>query len=228
MKKLITLAAIILFGYGKAVAQTRAVPTGSYDKIEISGSFKVNLVEGKEGIITIVGEDPDKLLSVKSDGDILKIQTEKKFKWKNNAQNTIVITIPYETISGISLLGSGSISANAILIANSFTTELSGSGKISAGFQVNNFTGSVHGSGKMNVGGKAQMAKIEVTGSGSFDAYDLETVETTANVTGSGSCKVNCSQKLKAAITGSGTIYYSGNPKIEDAKISGSGKVKKR
>jgi hypothetical protein len=30
---------------------------------------------------------------------------------------------------------------------------------------------------------------------------------------------------IKAAISGSGSIYYSGNPKI-DAAISGSGKVR--
>ncbi len=228
MKKLITLSAIILFGYGTAKAQTRVVTTGSYDKIEISGSFKVNLVEGKEGKITIVGEDPDQLLSVKTDGDVLKIQTEKKFKWKNNSTKPILITIPYEKISGISLSGSGSISAYAVLKADSFTTELSGSGKISAAFQVKNFTGSVHGSGKMNVGGKAQMAKIEVTGSGSVDAYNLETSETTTIVTGSGSCKINCTQKLVATLSGSGTIYYSGNPRVDDIKINGSGKVKKR
>ncbi len=228
MKKLITLSAIILFGYGTAKAQTRVVTTSSYDKIEISGSFKVTLIEGKEGKITIVGEDPDQLLSVKTDGDVLKIRTEKKFKWKNNSTKPILITIPYEKISGISFSGSGSISADAILKANSFATELSGSGKISATFEVQKFSGSLHGSGKMDVGGKAQMSNMEVTGSGSIEAYDLETSETTANVTGSGSCKVNCSQKLKAAITGSGTIYYDGNLKIDDAKITGSGKVKKR
>ena len=228
MTKLITLSVCILFGYGIAKAQTREVTTASYDKIEISGSFKVNLVEGKEGKITIVGEDIERLLSVKTDGDILKIQNEKKFKWKNNTQNTIVITIPYENISGISLSGSGSISADAILKSDSFTTELSGSGKISAAFQVKKFTGSLNGSGRMNLSGKAEIAAIQITGSGSIDGDDLETLETKANVTGSGTCKVHCTEKLVASINGSGTIFYSGNPKIDDAKINGSGKVKKR
>jgi len=45
-------------------------------------------------------------------------------------------------------------------------------------------------------------------------------------VSGSGTARVDVAQKLKARVSGSGDVYYEGDP-VVDGDVSGSGKILK-
>ena len=87
---------------------------------------------------------------------------------------------------------------------------------------------SIGGSGNIKLFGKSNEFTCSIAGSGSIEAYELNTDILNANIAGSGSIKATVKTKIKAKVVGSGNIYYKGNPKYVDSKSVGSGDVIER
>ncbi|MCR4029216.1 MULTISPECIES: head GIN domain-containing protein [Flavobacterium] len=213
-------------GNGKVTTETRT--TGDYDGIKIAGFFDVDLVSGKEGKITIKGEE--NLLAaikVEVDGNDLKIYVEKGTQIRTSSGNKIEVTIPFEKISELSLAGSGSIHSKDSIKNDTFTINLAGSGNFNLPVDANNLALNVSGSGKINLKGTANNFSTKLSGSGNIDATDLKSKIVEAHVSGSGNSKVTCNESITARVAGSGNIKYFGNPEKKDAKVAGSGTITK-
>ncbi|WP_281233369.1 head GIN domain-containing protein [Flavobacterium gelatinilyticum] len=239
MKKSILLFALALFfasgnaqsqdksklkGNGKIVTQTRN--TGDYNDIKISGFFDVDLTAGKEGKITITGEE--NLLSsikVEVEDNSLKIYVE-RFKNIKPTKN-IRITVPFEKISELSLAGSGDVKSKDIIKSDKFSVKLSGSGNLTLPVDADNVELTVSGSGNVHLKGTAGNFSSRLSGSGDIDASDLKSKHVDAVISGSGNSKVSCNDSLTARVSGSGNIRYVGNPEKRDVKVSGSGTITK-
>jgi hypothetical protein len=83
------------------------------------------------------------------------------------------------------------------------------------------------GSGDLILDGSANDHNFMTSGSGNLRAYDLSTENTNVRTTGSGNAEVDVSGKLDIISSGSGSVYYTGNPSLTQS-ISGSGRVVKR
>ncbi|MDP5198736.1 head GIN domain-containing protein [Flavobacterium sp. DG2-3] len=215
-----------LQGNGKVVTETRT--TGDYDGIKISGFFDVDLVAGKEGKITIKGEE--NLLSaikVEVEDNSLKIYIEKLTNIRTSTGKSIHITVPFEKISELSLAGSGDIQSKDVIKNEKFLVKLSGSGNFTLPVDTNNLELNVSGSGNVRLRGTADNFSAKLSGSGDINAADLKSKIVEANVSGSGNSKVACDQSLTARVSGSGNIRYVGNPEKKDVKVSGSGSITK-
>lgn len=215
-----------LQGNGKVVTDTRT--TGDYDGIRISGFFDVNLVAGKEGKITIKGEE--NLLSaikVEVEDNSLKIYIEKSTNIRTSSGKNIQITVPFQKISELSLAGSGDIQSKDVIKNDKFSVRLSGSGNFTLPVDTSNLELNVSGSGNVRLKGTANHFSAKLSGSGDIDAGDLKSKIVEANVSGSGNSKVACEDSLTARVSGSGNIRYVGNPEIRDTKVSGSGNISK-
>jgi hypothetical protein len=103
--------------------------------------------------------------------------------------------------------------------------ELTGSGVIDlSGLDVGILDALITGSGEMIFWGMATDADLDITGSGEIKAFNLETVNCIANISGSGNMQVRVAEQLTAYISGGGSIFYQGNPSVS-ANITGSGAV---
>jgi hypothetical protein len=110
----------------------------------------------------------------------------------------------------------------------SFTSDISGSGEILMNATIESSADfGISGSGKIIAKGSAQTVKAKITGSGKVMAADLETDKCDVRISGSGGVEINVKNELDARITGSGSVYYKGDPKRVNADASGSGKVRK-
>jgi hypothetical protein len=238
MKKLITLVAVLTVsivsaqwgqekvkGNGNVISKN--MTTADYDAIGVAGAFYVTLVEGNEGKITIKGEE--NLLEyvvIETNGDELKIKTEKGFNLQPSRGNKIEITIPVKAISSISLAGSGDIISSFTLKSDQFKISLAGSGDIKLQLEANKIEAKLAGSGDIVLKGMAENLEASVAGSGDINAFDLVAQNSKVNVSGSGNISTNCSEFIEARVAGSGDIQYKGNPKKIDTKVAGSGKIK--
>ena len=72
---------------------------------------------------------------------------------------------------------------------------------------------------------RQQNSKAAVSGSGDVEAYDLKTEKAELKIAGSGSIGISVEKEIVARVSGSGDIKYKGQPRIEDIKVSGSGRV---
>lgn len=213
-------------GNGNVVSETRT--TSDYDAIKVSGSFDVDLVAGKEGKITIKGEQ--NLLTaikVEVENNTLKVYIVKGTNIRPSAGKKIQITIPFETISELSLAGSGDIQSKDTIKSDKFLARLSGSGNFNLALSSANLELNLSGSGNVRLKGNADNFTTKLSGSGDIDASGLKSNNVDVNISGSGDSRVNCSQSLTARVSGSGDIKYSGNPEKRDVKVSGSGNISK-
>lgn len=213
-------------GNGNVITDTRT--TGDYDSIKISGFFDVNLVAGKEGKISIKGEEnllP--YIKVEVEDNALKIYVERYTNIRPTSGKSIEIVVPFEKISELSLAGSGNIQSKDIIKSDKFSIKLSGSGDFNLPVDVNNLELSVSGSGNINLKGTADNFTTKLSGSGDIDASNLKSKIVTANVSGSGNTKVTSNESITARVAGSGNIKYLGNPEKRDVKVAGSGNITK-
>ena len=238
MKKTVILSLVVVFtiscsaqwgkgikGNGNTVSIDRSV--GEYDGIAVSGWFDVDLVDGKEGELTLEGEENllEYIITEVENGKLV-IKTEKGVNLKPSSwKDGIRITVPVESIDALSLSGSGDIVGKTTLKASDFKTAMSGSGDITLDLETESLSASMSGSGDMNLSGKTKNFDTTISGSGDIKAYDLIADNVEATVSGSADIKVTANKMLKARVSGSGDISYRGDPKKVDTKTSGSGDI---
>jgi len=85
----------------------------------------------------------------------------------------------------------------------------------------------VSGSSEVRLSGNTGQLVFDVSGSGYLNALQLKALVAEIQISGSADCKVHVESSLKANVSGSGRVSYSGNPSKVDTKISGSGNVSK-
>lgn len=213
-------------GNGNVVTETRS--TSEYDAIKISGFFDVDLVAGKEGKITIKGEQNIlAAIVVEVENNTLKIYAKKGSNLRPSTGRGVEITVPFEKISELSLSGSGDVTARNQIKNDTFTVRLSGSGDIDLDVASNSFDFSLSGSGDVKLKGTSDTIVVKLSGSGDIEAANLKSKNATVNLSGSGDVKINCNESLTARVAGSGDIKYTGSPEKRDVKVSGSGSISK-
>lgn len=197
----------------------------NFHAIASAGSFKVNVQMGDQESLTIDGEaeDVSRIETVVENG-ILKIRTKRNFKSWNSVGHEVTINITAKRLDGLSLSGSGSIHLDGTLNAPSADIQLSGSGEITASVDNQNTSLAVSGSGNLNVSGKSGSVNIAVSGSGDVKARDLTAESSNIKIAGSGNVYIKAEKDLTAAIFGSGSVKYAGNPNVSVNKV-GSGTV---
>ena len=238
MKKLIAIVVVLAFtvnaqaqwykrvkGNGDMVTKTRTV--GDYDQVSVGGSFDVKLYAGAEGNIKITVDENllDYLITEVDNGKL-------KIKWKKGTnishRSKVYVTVPFKDIDAVSLAGSGDVYSDDVIKADDFTTKLSGSGDVKLKVNATSVYSSIAGSGDVSLAGNARDFKCSISGSGDIEAYELQSNNADVKIAGSGGIKISVKDKLAARVSGSGNVYYKGNPKKQDVKVSGSGNVSSR
>lgn len=198
--------------------------TASYNGIAIRGFFDVELVSGKEGSLTItVEKNVLPYMKVEVVDQILKISTEKNKSISTSQGKEIIIVVPFESISQVSLAGSGDVITKNIIISNSFSAKLTGSSDMNLSIEANDFDVNLSASGDIVLTGKTENFNSNLSGSGDIDAGDLKSKNAKITVSGSGNNKVFCSESIHARVSGSGDIKYTGDPKKQDTKANSLG-----
>ncbi|TYA56352.1 head GIN domain-containing protein [Formosa maritima] len=235
MKKLILIATVLLSTYsfaqkvkgnGNMTIITRT--TANYDAISCSGFMDFELVKGTEGKIKIEGEENllEYIVTEVKDNKLI-VKTKDRASLKPSLNKGIRITIPFHDIDEVSLAGSGDLWNKEIIISTDLEVSLSGSGDVTLILKVDTLKCDLTGSGDIKLKGSTNNLEATLTGSGDINATSLTSNHTDITVTGSGDANVVSNISLKARVTGSGDIKYSGNPEKEYTKVSGSGSISK-
>lgn len=215
-------------GNGNMVTEERKV--GSYDEVSVSGWFDVELTSGEEGRLTIYGEENLlEYLETEVKNGRLEIKTRRGYNLQSSSWKSggIRVSVPVEDVRAVSMSGSGDIQGKTKLVAASFEAVMSGSGDMDLEIESEMLEVTLSGSGDMDLAGSCGKLEVRVSGSGDVNAYGLSAREVDATVSGSADIKVTATEILKARVSGSGDIYYRGNPEKVDSKTAGSGDIQK-
>ena len=104
---------------------------------------------------------------------------------------------------------------------------VSGSGDMEIDIDAGEVETGISGSGDVKLSGRALSNRVSISGSGKLDAEDLETDRYKIQISGSGSCRINANKEIDASVSGSGSIYYRGEPDKVYSSTSGSGRIRK-
>ena len=206
-------------------SQTREV--SGFNSVASAGPFNVHIkLDGTESLK--IDADPGIINEIETtvkDG-ALKISFKDHNYWNKNA-GKIDIYVTAKSLSGLVNSGSGSIKVDGLISTDNFKAVLSGSGNITTSVKSDGLHAVISGSGSIKLSGDANDADIVVTGSGELNGKDLKTSSSQVTITGSGNVHVAANKSVSAHIIGSGSVVYSGNATVSDAKYIGSGRMTK-
>ena len=154
------------------------------------------------------------------ENEILVIGSEHCFN--GDYKMTIEITAPeYELIN---LTGIGEIQTVGNIEGEIIQMELVGIGGIEADIVADTLYTRVSGTGDISYTGEVVKHQLLNAGEITLNAYSLSTKETLIDISGTGDCQVTVSDLLTVIISGTGSVFYQGNPEI-DREISGTGEI---
>ena len=209
---------------GDDVSEIRDV--GKFDGVEFRGLGEVYLTQGGDTELRLVGDEA-LLEEVESfvDSGILVIKNDSWMKFWRKKPITVYIRIP--VVKKLGVAGSGAIYGDSKIYSDYLKLELAGSGEIELDVATQVLGSIISGSGEIRLSGTTKKLQHTTAGSGDLKGLDLEAEVSELKISGSGRCELTVSDRLDVLISGSGKVFYRGNPGAVNQEVSGSGKIKK-
>jgi hypothetical protein len=207
--------------------QTETRTPGNFSKIHSGGSWDVIVQTGDRDEVRLESTNVslDKVIT-EVNNNTLKISLE-----KGNYRNIgLKVYVTVREVEGLKSTGSGSIKLQSDISSGSLSLGNTGSGNITLkNVNADNLSVGITGSGYITIaGGVVGTLSLSQTGSGDFKGQELSAEKVTINKTGSGQSQIGEVENLIVKSTGSGNVYYSGNPVSTNISATGSAKVMKR
>lgn len=196
--------------------------------VENQTSFEVEIVSDSNYAVTVYADENllDEINTrVRSGNLIIDTESERCL----SSENKILVEVHMPVIDHVELTGSGNIDVYDFL-CNRLTVRNSGSGHIDMTDIVSTSEVEITltGSGDINIWGKALSGEFVLSGSGDLYAQDFRMDRCTAINSGSGDIYCFASDYLNAKVSGSGDIFYSGDPDEIIQVDDGSGSIRSR
>lgn len=114
-------------------------------------------------------------------------------------------------------ISDGKLTVASVQPGAKFKASLQGNGRIVAnGLKFGTVEGKIFtGNGTLVLKGNCDVAKLNNTGAGQIEADELVCRESKCAIWGTGSIGIDATGKLSVSGSGSGTLYYKGNPQIK-------------
>ncbi|MFW5706719.1 MAG: head GIN domain-containing protein [Bacteroidota bacterium] len=203
---------------------TIETPTNDFTALQISGMFKVTLVEGTNpGVSITTDENIQEYVTIETTNGTLRLGMKKGESYDPTSLEA-VITVA--TLEEISISGAVSIHCNHTLQAQNLALNLSGAGNMELLVDAENIKTRVSGAGNVGISGKAAKHDLGISGVASVDCIELKTNHTTVKISGAGTANVFADESLNASVSGVGSIRYDGDPTDTQVKTSGAGSIK--
>ena len=194
---------------GSGVVATESRPITEFNSIYIEGSYNLNIRQGDSYKLFLKMDDNllDNTIT-EIDGDVLHIKNISSVL--HSSANDIYVTV--KDIDNITLVGSINLSNSNVLTLTNFSVIGAGSCDIDMNIHSNSIFLELAGSSKVNLKGVTHSLDIEMAGYGDFNSLDLYSENVTLNISGAVSSKVFSKDYLDVNISGTGKVFYKGNP----------------
>lgn len=194
------------------------------DKILISGSYDVEIMQGNSKSIKVIADEnilPYIIIDEKENR--LAIRTKDGFDI--SPTNSIRLIITTDKLSELSVNGNVDVKSTTIFTGEAYLKlEIEGSGDIMLQVNTPSVNAHIAGTGKMDLSGETKDLKIMIDGQGDFNSKQLKAENVSVSINGTGDADVFASANLDVQISGSGDVSYLGSPQIKQ-NIAGAGKV---
>ena len=211
----------VVRGSGDIESEEREV--SGFNEIQFTGIGNLIIEQGdKEALIVEADDNIIGLIETEVRGNKLHIGFKRGVNIVPTSRIKFYLTV--EDLDRIDLSGLGDIDCDKFE-TDDIEFNLSGSGDIDFEIAAESIETNVSGLGDINLSGKVDFHRVQISGSGKYDAEELESKDCEVEISGLGSATVNASDDLDIEINGAGNVYYKGDPHISQ-HISGLGRIK--
>jgi len=210
-------------GDGPVVTETRQV--SHFNGVDLRCSAEVLYQQGNDYNVEVSAQrNILDVLEIYTSNNRLVVRFKDDVRVRSHEKVRIEVTAPSAEYFRVS--GSGSIRTAGLLAPPRVDMDVSGSGSITISqFITQSIDATISGSGSISVlNGEANEVHTRISGSGDLDLLNVPIEYATTTTSGSGITQLNVSKELNVTISGSGSVFYLGNPTIH-TRISGSGRV---
>jgi hypothetical protein len=208
-------------GSGRLTSEERQV--FGFDRVHFANFGDLRIEQGDRESLKIEAEDNilPRIRTEIEDGRLV-IHTERGVSISPTVP--VRYTLVVRNISELELSGSGTITASP-LRSPDLRVGLPGSGEIHLEqLDAERLHSEISGSGEIELRGTVTTQEVDISGSGDYEAGDLQSDSTRVRISGSGGARVWARESLSANISGSGDVRYYGSPRVTKS-VSGSGDV---
>lgn len=215
----------VLRGKGKEITQN---PNLTYFKaidVDVPMQVTINVQPGAQSSLQLSGYE-NLLQNVRTEVKDSTLHITQPNGWSFYTDKDITGTITVPSLDALSLSGTADADIHGNITGAAFELDIAGNDKVDIdNINVAHFITGVSGLGHVTVkGGTVAKAEYDMSGAGKIKAFDLQTDETKASISGACSIDVMARQKLDADISGAGHVHYKGHPQVTSS-VSGLGGV---
>jgi Putative auto-transporter adhesin, head GIN domain len=193
-------------GSGVSASETRALP--QFSAVDLAGVGKLILKVGEGSNYSVKVTADDNLLPLvetKVSGDTLRIQLKDSVSISNSASFVYEVTAP--KIDKLESSGAAAIEGS--------------------GFNGGSLRLGVSGVGSVKLNGRVETFRADLSGAGSLNAEGLIANDVKVDLSGVGSADVHADQRIRANVSGLGSITWHGSATDVKSDVSGLGSVRK-
>ncbi len=211
-----------IHGDGNVLKETRKV--SSFDGIEVSGAFEIILRQGATEEVT-VESDANLLPVIRTEvvGGTLNIETTKPVQ--HSTVMKVYVTV--KDLKRIDVSGAVDITTEGRITVPGLSLDASGASDSRLDIAVQTLKLDCSGASKLKFSGSATNVSMDLSGASDIFAYDLLAESYDIDISGAGNAQLNVSKKIRAQISGAGSVKYKGSPTEVDQSVSGAGSIKK-
>ena len=183
--------------------------------------------DGKEpsALITYPKALDDYDFSATFTGDALALVAEDKYRFSCNMK--VMDIVLYADLRGCTLSGAMDIEMDYHRPCESLDLTVNGAAECEIeGLDCKELDVTCNGASALSVDGVADTFVLTLNGAGDVEATDLKATTCEVAIHGAGNAEVYASKNLKVGIYGVGSVFYLGDPLVEQT-IGGAGSVKK-
>ena len=209
-------------GDGNVLKETRKV--SNFDGIEVSGAFDIIIKQGATEEV-IVEADANLLPLIRTDvvGSTLQIETRKPI----NHVTVMKVYVTVKDLKRIDVSGAVDINTDGRITVPELSFESSGASESKMELAVQKLKLDCSGASKLRFSGSATEVGMDLSGASDIFAFDLLAENYDIDISGAGNAQINVSKKIRAEISGAGSVKYKGSPANVDQSVSGAGSIKK-
>lgn len=200
---------------GKDTWESRSV--ANFNTIVLYDNVNLVLTQDEEITLDVFGgSNLLKKINTDINDGVLTIRNTNSCNWVRSFNREVTVYAHVDSLIRIDYRGSGDISSSNTIISDSLKLDIKeGAGKIDLDVDVDrNYIYFTIGTADVYYSGKSNISYIAARSFGPIYAQEMESLFTFMSSEGSNDCYVRTQNKLEAAITNIGDIYYYGNPEI--------------
>jgi hypothetical protein len=198
--------------------------TGSFDRLHVSGIFKVILIEGDSPLVEVeTDSNLQEHIRIEVTDGLLTLSTNPHVSI-DPSRLDVYITV--NRLKELRTSGASSITSRHTLSADHLNIQISGASDLNLKVRASSMKTHVAGAANVKLNGDVREHEIRISGVASVNCSDLNTLQTDVSISGAGTAKVHAENEITASVSGVGSIQFSGDPASKKLSTSGAGSIK--